>query len=92
MTESDRPSVGDHVVVTRRSLAWLADTTIRSHRDAVLAKRRSATIVAVAATLSASGSAARVTSREADGTDWSITITPPHLGAPQIEEGLGTDW
>lgn len=57
-----------------RRLVGLADTVVRVRGEVALAQQRRETMTTLAATLAVQGAKARVTAKEANGTEWSITI------------------
>lgn len=62
------------IIAPPRGLISLAETVVASRRDVALAAERGATMFELAATLASQRRDATVTSREADGTEWTISI------------------
>lgn len=62
------------VVPNPRRLVGLADTVVRVRGEVALAEQRRTTMTTLAATLAVQGTPAKVTAKEPNGVEWSITI------------------
>lgn len=65
-----------------RGLVGLATEMVRARADVSLAVERGLTMSALAETLAAQERPARVTTREANGTEWTITIGGTEVTQP----------
>lgn len=76
---TDHPDA-DYVRVPRpRSIARLLLDLVRLRANTIAYQVRGETITAVTETLSSSGCAGRIVSRES-GYEWSVTVIPPAAG------------
>jgi hypothetical protein len=77
MAEHRREDVGECVVVRRPGVVRLAETAVHLRGEAVLARRRSATMTELARTFSSEGVNANVAVVEPDGAAWSMSVAAP---------------
>ncbi|AUI63003.1 hypothetical protein [Amycolatopsis sp. BJA-103] len=76
MSTHGTPEPAEPVVVIQRGLTGLAKAAILGRHRVEMAQQRAATMTDVAATIATAGSAARVTSKDPDGAEWSLEIIP----------------
>jgi hypothetical protein len=84
MAEHRREDVGECVVVRRPGVVRLAETAMHLRGEAVLARRRGATMAELARTFSVEGISANVAMVEPDGAAWSMSVAAG--GAPDTRD------
>lgn len=84
MAQHRREEVGECVVVRRRGMVRLAETAVQLRGEAVLARRRGATMAELARTFSSDGISANVSVVEPDGAAWSMSVAAG--GSPDVRD------